>query len=109
MSKLVKLNKLSENNYVRRIGVIDFKHVLTHRTHTKVELSNDNRINILDKSEYLSDLKNKNMAQANLSLETLLKLIPTLNCKKEGEIHRFLNEFEFANKNVSCSLKFILV
>lgn len=46
---------------------------------------------------------------ANLSLETLIKLIPTFEGKPGGEIHPFLNACDFAMQNVDPTLKPVLL
>jgi hypothetical protein len=54
-------------------------------------------------------LRNLNLAQPSLSLETLIKHIPNFENKKGGGIYRFLNACDFAIGNVESSLKTVLV
>jgi hypothetical protein len=50
------------------------------------------------------------MAEGKLSLETLIKLIPSFEWNIEGGgIHRFLNAYDFAVRRVDLSLKSVLI
>jgi len=72
MSKLVKdPTELSEDNFVN--NTLPNRPKTRSQTQTKVKLSINNKSIISNKSEYLSNFENQNMAQAHLSLETLLK------------------------------------
>lgn len=77
-------------------------------TKAKLEILKDNTYNC-NKSEYLIDFENQNMAQGHLSLETLIKLIPNFEGNQGGEIHRFLNACDFAMQNIDPSLQPVLV
>jgi len=78
-------------------------------TKARLEILKKGSTDKFNELESLIDLEDQNMSSANLSLETLLKLIPTFEGKQEGEIHRFLNACDFAVQNVEPSLKPVLV
>jgi hypothetical protein len=52
-------------------------------TRHKLEIL-ENNTNNLNKSEYLIDFENQNMAEGKLSSETLIKLIPSFEGNKGG-------------------------